>query len=253
MKQGDFTTLAKNYIHRAGYSPLVLETIYKYAGFTKDTLIADVAAGTGKLTENLLAYPSRKLFCIEPNDAMREEGGKYINDKRVSWAKGSGEKTGLPTASIDWVTVGSAFHWMDLVVTLGEFHRILKPGGVFTAIWNPRDISGSELHSKIEKKIHDMAPFIERKSSGSGKYTEDLDEKIVSTSQFRDIIYMEAKHEEKMSKERYMGIWDSVNDIPAQTGPELWDKILAEIRAIIEPYGEIIVPYKTRSWTARKV
>jgi len=50
-----------------------------------------------------------------------------------------------------------------------------------------------------------------------------------------------------------LGIWDSVNDIPAQTGPDLWAKIITQIKKIIAPYEEIVVPYKTRSWTARKI
>ncbi|MFA6365082.1 MAG: class I SAM-dependent methyltransferase [Candidatus Paceibacterota bacterium] len=251
MKQGDFTGLAKNYVYRVGYSKIVLDSLISYLKINDDSIVADVAAGTGKLTENLLKYPVKNVFCVEPNDDMRGEGAKYITDARAIWSKGSGEETGLKSELADWVTVGSAFHWMDLSKTLNEFHRILKPGGYFTAVWNPRNIRGSELHEKIEAKIYEMAPLIERKSSGSGKYTEDLDVKIMSTNQFHDVVYIEAKHEEKMSKERYLGIWNSVNDIPAQTGPELWGKIMKEINEILNPYKEIIVPYKTRSWTAK--
>lgn len=252
MKLGDFTSLAKNYVYRVGYSKSVLDNLTSFLKINSNSIIADVAAGTGKLTENLLEYPVKKIFCVEPNDEMRAEGVKYITDERAVWSRGSGEETGLEPASVDWVTVGSAFHWMDLAKTLNEFQRILKPGGYFTAIWNPRNIKGSELHERIESKIYELAPFIERKSSGSGKYTENLDEKMISTGQFTDVIYVEARHEEKMSKERYLGIWNSVNDIPAQAGPELWGKIMEAIKDIISPYEEIAVPYKTRSWTARK-
>ena len=34
--------------------------------------------------------------------------------------------------------MGSSFHWADTLQALEEFHRILRPGGFFTAIWNPR-------------------------------------------------------------------------------------------------------------------
>ena len=183
---------------------------------------------------------------------MRDEGRGYITSAKAEWLKGSGEQTTLSDESIDWITVGSAFHWMDLEVTLKEFHRILKPGGFFTAIWNPRNIVGDKLHEEIEDVIYKKAPFIERKSSGSGKSTQDLDLKIISTGQFADVLYVEAKHTEIMTKERYMGIWDSVNDIAAQTGPELWNEIIEKIKDIIKPYDKIAVPYKTRSWTARK-
>jgi ubiquinone/menaquinone biosynthesis C-methylase UbiE len=252
IKQGDFTLLAKNYKNRVGYSKLVLDNLTAYLKINDKAIIADIAAGTGKLTENLLEYPSQKIFCVEPNDSMREEGKNYIVNDKVEWLKGSGEQTTLKDESIDWITVGSAFHWMDLEIALKEFHRILKPGGYFTAIWNPRNIIGNKLHEEIENVIYEKAPFIERKSSGSGKNIQDLDLKIISTDHFTDVLYVEAKHVEIMSKERYMGIWDSVNDIPAQAGPELWHEIIEKIKEIIAPYNEIAVPYKTRSWTARK-
>jgi 2-polyprenyl-3-methyl-5-hydroxy-6-metoxy-1,4-benzoquinol methylase len=55
MRQGDFSALAKSYVHRTGYSPVVLRALAGYVGaFGPDFRVADVGAGTGKLTENLL-------------------------------------------------------------------------------------------------------------------------------------------------------------------------------------------------------
>ena len=56
MKQGDFSLLAKEYINRTGYSSRILMALLKYInGFEKNSfIVADVGAGTGKLTENLI-------------------------------------------------------------------------------------------------------------------------------------------------------------------------------------------------------
>ena len=74
MKHGDFTALAKEYVNRPGYSQGVLRMIGRMAGMDRrDFRVADVGAGTGKLTEELAALG---LFgcAVEPNDAMRAEG-----------------------------------------------------------------------------------------------------------------------------------------------------------------------------------
>lgn len=63
--------------------------------------IADVGAGTGKLTEHLCALQVRSVKAVEPNEEMRAEGTKTL--PVVQWRKGSHEDTGLPDQSVDWV------------------------------------------------------------------------------------------------------------------------------------------------------
>ena len=72
--------------------------------------MADVGAGTGKLTERLEAMDLRR-YVVEPNDAMRAEGEKVFSGREAfKWMKGSAEITGLPDNSVDWVLVGDSFH-----------------------------------------------------------------------------------------------------------------------------------------------
>ncbi len=254
MELGDFTKLAKDYINRPGYSLNVLRVIGRNAGMDRrDFRVADVGAGTGKLTENLSELGLTGC-AVEPNDAMREEGEKLFADNpSFVWSKGSAEHTGLSDSSFDWVLMGSSFHWTDTKQALEEFHRILKPGGYFTAIWNPRNIEGNELHGEIEKMIADEIPELKRVSSGGKNNIGDIEGKLLSTDLFSNLFFMEAEHEVVMSKERYMGAWRSVNDIQAQAGPERFQMILKKIEEIIEPYPEIVVPYKSRAWTIQAV
>ena len=171
MKHGDFTALAKDYINRPGYSRDVLRMIGRMAGMDRrDFRVADVGAGTGKLTQELSALGLTGC-AVEPNEAMRTEGMKlFRSEKSFVFSEGTAEHTGLPESSFDWVLMGSSFHWTNAEEALTEFHRILKPGGYFTAIWNPRDIDGHELHEKIERVIYDKLPNLKRISSFSKKY-----------------------------------------------------------------------------------
>lgn len=253
MELGDFTKLAKEYINRTGYSQNVLSVLKNHieACNGKIMRIADVGAGTGKLTADLCDL-GLCGYAVEPNDAMREEGMKLFSGiSSFRWSKGTAENTGLPDASVDWVLMGSSFHWTDAPVALKEFHRILKPGGFFTAIWNPRNIASSPFHTDIEETIQKMAPNLKRVSSGSRANMKDMEKKLLSTPYFSDVFLVEGPHEAIMTRERYMGAWRSVNDIRAQAGEELFEQILQMIERKIDGLEEIVVPYLSRAFTVR--
>lgn len=254
MQLGDFSNLAQQYIHRPAYNDHLLKTLLLYTGYLQkpDFKVADVGAGTGKLTKMLLEK-GLSVAAVEPNDAMRAEGIKYTDGFDVSWMAGSGEETGLPDGSLDWIIMASSFHWTNPEKSLPEFSRILKPGGYFTAVWNPRNIESSELHSGIEHKIYEIAPNIKRVSSGSKSTTKKWEEILISTGHFSNVIFMEVDHCEIMSRERYLGAWQSVNDIQTQAGDKNWKIIMDMIRSEIKHLDEIEVPYKNRAWTAQRV
>lgn len=249
MKHGDFTQLAKFYVDRPGYSLTLLGCIKSYVEQTckREITVADVGAGTGKLTENLEQL-GLKGYAVEPNDAMRREGMRlFAGRDTFTWRKGSAEETGLPDNSVDWVLMGSSFHWTDAPRATAEFRRILKPGGFFTAIWNPRDVERNEIHSEIEEMIRKEVPGMKRVSSGSTVTTQDMLDKFGGG--IDRLIFMECLHDEVMTKQRYMNIWRSVNDIRVQAGEEGFQRILNNIENMLKDYSEISVPYKSRAWT----
>ena len=254
IRHADFTHLAGAYANRVGYSLSVVRNLLTSLGITSDSIIADVGAGTGNYSADLLKFSFvKRIIAVEPNDAMRNEGERLMIDPRVVWKKGSGENTGLQASSVDWVVMASSFHWVDAPKALTEFRRILKDQGYFTAIWNPRNILEGSIHQDIEKKIYAIAPHIRRVSSGSSSSTATLFDSLISSGEFKDVWYTEVHHTERMTRERYLGIWQSVNDIRAQAGPYAWDEILAAIKDLLSEHEHIDVPYRTRAWTVQRV
>jgi ubiquinone/menaquinone biosynthesis C-methylase UbiE len=254
MQQGDFSSLAKQYINRPAYSEHLLNTLLLYTGYLRkvDYAVADVGAGTGKLTKMLLDR-GLHVTAVEPNDSMRQEGIAHTKGHDASWIAGTGESTGLPRGSIDWILMASSFHWTDPEKSLPEFHRALKPGGYFTALWNPRNIEVSELHTRIERQIYEIVPSIRRISSGSKTCSKRWEEVLVSTGHFSNVIFMEVDQVETMPKERYLGAWRSVNDIQSQAGPQKWAEILSMIEDEIAHLDFVEVPYKNRAWTGQRL
>lgn len=251
IKQGDFTQLATAYANRPGYSLTLLRAIARGYGLADAPRVADIGAGTGKLTADLLEL-GLPVVAVEPNDAMRAEGERTLGT-RAQWRAGSAEDTGLPAASADWILMGSSFHWTDPKRSLPEFHRVLRPGGIFTAIWNPRDLDANPLQREIDDMIKSLLPGLKRVSSGAEKYTAGMDRTLLSTGHFRDLLFMEAPLTVEMAPERYLGVWRSVNDIRAQAGDQLFETIMRGIAERIAGLAVVPVSYKIRAWTVRRV
>lgn len=254
MRHGDFTNVAEGYAkYRPDYSALVLQALLRYVqadrvGFTA----ADVGAGTGIWTK-MLSESGLVCHAVEPNDSMREQGRYYATDATVQWHAGSAESTTLETASVHWVTMASAFHWAKLPDALVEFRRILRPGGYLTVLWNPRNLQDNALHQSIEDLCYRHIPGIKRVSSGAAAHAPDYGKVIVESGYFQDAIFFEALHEIRMTKERYLGAWRTVNDIQSQATAEQFEAFLAAVAERIAPMDGIVVPYKTRAWTVRRV
>ncbi|MBI2596266.1 class I SAM-dependent methyltransferase [Candidatus Daviesbacteria bacterium] len=251
MKHGDFSILAKYYSNRPGYSPIIIKTLISYIGALKEGfVVADIGAGTGKLTSMLDCFGIGG-FAVEPSNNMRIIGEKSV--KNFMWSKGIAEDTGLKNSSVDWVMMASSFHWADSKKALKEFYRILKPGGFLTILWNPRDIEKSEVEKAVELIIKNFIPNLKRVSSGSQTNTKNWGEVLTSGKKFKNLVFMEAPHFELMSKERYLGVWRSVNDIQVQAGKLIFQKILKEISKIISSKNLIRTAYKTRAWTVQSI
>lgn len=246
MRQGDFTQLAKAYVNRPAYARPVIDMLIDQAGRT----VADIGAGTGKLTQ-MLSAAGQSGFAVEPNAAMRAEG-QALGLPSFEWREGAAEATGLSDRCVEWVTMASAFHWTDAPKALAEFHRILSRNGMLTLLWNPRDLTRDRLQADIERDIARIAPSIKRRSSGGAAYTEGLEDLLLGSGLFKDLVFLEAPHVEVMSRERHLGAWRSVNDIRAQAGEDKWAEIMAAIEARLDGRGEVEVLYRTRAWTVRK-
>jgi SAM-dependent methyltransferase len=100
--------------------------------------VLDLGAGTGKLTEGLLALGLR-VTAVEPDAGMRAE--LTSRQPEVRTLDGTAERIPLGDFEVDSVLVGQAFHWFDVDPALTEIARVLKPGGTVVALWNHRDES----------------------------------------------------------------------------------------------------------------
>ena len=113
---------------RPGYAEAALDEL----GLPADAHVLDLAAGTGKLTRQLVPRFER-VVAVEPLHGMRS-----ILERVVPGAEaldGSAEAIPLADASVDAVFVAEAFHWFG-GGAVDEIARVLRPGGTLAILFN---------------------------------------------------------------------------------------------------------------------
>lgn len=98
--------------------------------------VADVGAGTGKLTRALLATGADAV-AVDPDAAMLAALAEAVPG--VPTMVGTAEALPLPDASVDAVVLGQAWHWVEPDAGSREIAQVLRPGGMLGLIWNIRD------------------------------------------------------------------------------------------------------------------
>jgi ubiquinone/menaquinone biosynthesis C-methylase UbiE len=134
-----FSKVAPEYERgRPDYPPAAADWIAAQAGLGPGRVVVDVAAGTGKLTRQLVRSGAR-VIAVEPLAPMLAQLTALLPD--VEATIGTAEATGLPDASASVVTVAQAFHWFATGEALAELARVLEPAGFLALVWNRRDLT----------------------------------------------------------------------------------------------------------------
>jgi len=238
----DYTDRAEHYDKRADYSKEAVETLLQKIGAVPGKPVADIGAGTGKLTK-LLALHGLRVQAIEPNDAMRAIGIKNTQGMSVTWMKGVGEKTDLPDSSVHAAFFGSSFNVLDQKAALSEVRRILFPDGYFACMWNHRDLN-DHLQNEIEAMIRQMVPDYDY-----GSRREDPTAIIDESKLFGPVSYLEQNFKVEMPAKLFFEGWKSHATLARQAGQK-FASVLEGIQKLLMPYEVIDVPYSTKIWFA---
>jgi SAM-dependent methyltransferase len=128
------------------------------------TRVADVGAGTGKLTRQLRER-GLDVIAVEPSAGMREQLRRAVPGAPA--LGGTGEQIPLADHSVDAVLVAQAWHWVDPERAVPEVARVLAPGGRLGLLWNRR--------VEDEDWVAELSTIIgSRSTPGSGRHFPDI-------------------------------------------------------------------------------
>jgi ubiquinone/menaquinone biosynthesis C-methylase UbiE len=238
-----FSSRVDNYVrYRPGYPPEVLELLKKDCGLTRDTIVADIASGTGIWTQRLLEN-GNPVYGVEPNGEMRKAGEEFLKSyPRFASVAGTAEETTLPDHSVGMVTAAQAAHWFDRARARREFVRILKPGGWTVLLWNERLTDSTAFLRAYEQLLLDYGT----------DYKEVRHER--TTAEIRDF-FAPAAYREKLFKSEQWFDYDGLegrlksSSYTPQVGDKNYEPMIAGLRRIFAEHqveGKVGFAYDTR-------
>ena len=238
-----FSSRVDNYVrYRPGYPAEVLALLEEQCGLTPNTVVADIASGTGLWTR-LLLENGNPVFGVEPNRDMRNAGEEFLRAyPRFTSVAGAAEATTLPDRSVDIVTAAQAAHWFDPPRARREFVRILQPGGWTVLLWNERLTGSTPFLRAYEQLLLDFGT----------DYKEVRHERTTAEIRgfFAPSTYQEAvfKYRQEFDYEGLEGRLLSSSYTP-QPGHAKYAPMLQALRGIFDQHqrsGQVHFDYDTR-------
>jgi SAM-dependent methyltransferase len=245
MTLGDFSQQADAYrLSRPTYPPELLDLLVADAGVTARSCVADFGAGTGIMTR-ILRDRGFVVTAIEPNVSMQNRA--ELPD--LQWITATFEASQLDSASQDWAIAAQAFHWADPLKTLPELRRVLRPGRLFTILWNNRASQDNKTLSWTEEAIRRHIPEFDEAYRNRA-----WDQILESTGDFTFLNHRAVRHTIPMSRERYLNLWNSHNRLNNIAGPDRFQSFYNELSDYLEQrhLNQIDVPYRCEAWSARR-
>ncbi|MGO9647341.1 MAG: class I SAM-dependent methyltransferase [Terriglobales bacterium] len=238
-----FSSRVEKYVrYRPSYPKEVLDLLRKQCGLTSESIIADVASGTGIFTRLLLENGNR-VFGVEPNPDMRRAGEEYLAAyERLTSIDGTAEATTLPGHSVDVVTAAQAAHWFDRAKARCEFVRILKPGGWAVLIWNERQTDSTPFLHDYEQLL--LAYGTDYQEVRHERTTDEI-AGFFAPSPFQSAV-LEMRQE--CDYAALEGRLLSSSYIPSSDHPG-YESMVRELRSIFDAHqtnGQVVLAYATR-------
>lgn len=247
--QSGFGTEAAAYDRaRPTYPPDCVVWVVDALGVAPGRRVADVAAGTGKLTR-LLLPTGADVLAVEPVAGMRAVLHSALPD--VPLAAGTAEAMPFRDETLDGVTVAQGFHWFDAQRALEEFHRVLRPHGRVALVWNARDRNVEwvdELWSVMDR-VEKKAPW--------RNHEEWRESAFVDTPWFGSLHEARFHHEQALTVDGVVDRFRSVSHV-ATLPPDRQAAVLDRVREILATHpatrgrDEVAIPYRVDCYWAER-
>lgn len=173
--------------------PYPAELIKLLAASTRghDRLV-DLGCGTGELARPL----SRRfaaVVAVDPEPGMVEVGAQQAATAgidNIDWLVATAEAAELPPPqSVDLITIGSAFHWMDRPLVLDRIRKMLRPAGVLAVVGGNSPWTGTQPWQQvIVELLKQLVGPRRRAGDGLFRRLKDPHEVVLAGHGFSDAV-----------------------------------------------------------------
>lgn len=217
----------------------------------------DLGCGTGQLAIPLAARAA-SVIAVDPDGEMLAEGRKLADARalRVDWRHGSSfQLAELNLPSLDLVTLGASFHWMDRDALLRELDGLVQPAGGVVVVSGGAPVGGRPPDWQAvvdEVRVRYLGP---RRRAGSGTYEHPAErhEEVLRRSLFSKVETRCWQRTLHRSLDQVVGLQFSYSfSSPAQLGRHR-HAYEADLRAALTaafPLGDFVEEVRTEALIA---
>ena len=198
--------------------------------------VLELGAGTGKLTEQLVALGHR-VFATDPSAEMLHRLASRVG---AAVACGTAEQIPARSRSADVVVAGQAFHWFDVERALPEIARVLRPGGQIALVWNLRD---------------ERIPWVRRLGAliGTPEQQSDPTHALIGSHLFGYVESTTFRFWQPLDRDRLRDLVTSRSNVAVMSDLER-ERVLRKVDELYESYGRgadgMLLPYVTHCYRA---
>jgi SAM-dependent methyltransferase len=199
--------------------------------------LLELGAGTGKLTEQLVALGHR----VVATDPLPEMLGHLVARLPDTPAVIAGaEQIPMRARSVDAVIGAQSFHWFDRERALPEIARVLRPGGHLALAWNVRD---------------ERVPWTKRLGRLIGTQDQDYDptNALLGSHLFGFVEKSTYRFWQLLDRDLLRDLVRSRSNVASMGQPDR-DRVLHEVDALYDEYGRgpdgMHMPYVTHCYKA---
>jgi SAM-dependent methyltransferase len=232
---------------RPGYSAEAVDAIRMGLMLDAGARIADVGAGTGKLTRALSAA-GFDVVAIEPLAGLRKR--LQALSPGITALEGTAEALPLEDASVDVVASADAFHWFDGERAVPELARVIRPGGGLALLWNqaaePRTAPPA-WQTELDELLVSVRPEHPGFSGDQGRGA------VSASPEFETMHYAEVRSVHEVDRDGLVSAIASMSFVSALPEAER-AALLAQAGTIFDRAGvtKFEAPLRTTIWTSRR-
>jgi SAM-dependent methyltransferase len=199
--------------------------------------VLELGAGTGKLTEQLVAMGHR-VVATDPLDPMLRHLRRRLPTTPAALAVA--EAIPLRARSVATVVAAQCFHWFDVERALPEIARVLRPGGRLSLVWNLRD---------------ERIPWVRRlgRLIGTQEQATDPTNVLLGSHLFGYVETATFRFWQPLDRRRLHDLVLSRSNLATATEQER-ERVLAGVDELYDDYGRgadgMLLPYVTHCYRA---
>ncbi len=225
------TDAAGYHAGRIGYPAALYDRVLARTAPRADIL--EIGAGTGLVTEALLARNIASVTAVEPSPELVDFIRQRLPDARLSLITAAFPEGDI-AGSFDVAVCAAAFHWMQPQPALAGVRTLLRPGGVWAMWWHSyRNFGvGDPLADAITPLLEGIA--LPPSDSMAGHYSLDTARQYATLNEAGFVVVEHHIYREDrvLTAAQVRALYDSYSYVRALPAPQRAD-LLDAIEALV--------------------